>query len=315
MPADIEPTTTERALTVQANGQLIRRGADLVYLAESVHLGLFLLASGLTGAGSLISICFAAISSRGITVATLVVATGGLGFTCIAFFSPRRIYLWLRYNQLRQLSPLIVCVGAVLTAGPSWWVALALLWVIASVGSTKLALLAALITSGSFVAGTLLNGGALVHDGYAGPLAGAVGLAANTFVARLMAELFVRFVLRLHQLEVDVVRSHPVPLIVPNLADTTMEERPEPAPARRRAPRPKDRLSRLTCRELEVALLLRDGLRHAEIAVALGVTTRQVERLLQHARERVGASTAAELLAMLVTGRLTPGEATAAPAR
>ena len=94
------------------------------------------------------------------------------------------------------------------------------------------------------------------------------------------------------------------PLRVPNLT-------PSP-PARRAArgtpvagalgrPRPS---SRLTARQLEVTLLLRDGLRQAEIADCLGISTRQVERLLAMARERVHATTTTQLVAMLAAGAL-----------
>jgi DNA-binding CsgD family transcriptional regulator len=58
--------------------------------------------------------------------------------------------------------------------------------------------------------------------------------------------------------------------------------------------------SRLTVRQLEVALLARDGLLQAEIAEALAISVTQVERHLRQARERVGAATVGELLAVLV---------------
>jgi len=66
------------------------------------------------------------------------------------------------------------------------------------------------------------------------------------------------------------------------------------------------RTSLLTSRQLEVALLARDGLLEGEIAACLGISVRQVERLLHDARERSGAATTSELVALLVTGRLAP---------
>jgi DNA-binding CsgD family transcriptional regulator len=53
-----------------------------------------------------------------------------------------------------------------------------------------------------------------------------------------------------------------------------------------------------------VLLLLRDGLRQTEIAACLGISTRQVERLLAAARQRVGAATTSQLAAMLASGAL-----------
>jgi DNA-binding CsgD family transcriptional regulator len=70
--------------------------------------------------------------------------------------------------------------------------------------------------------------------------------------------------------------------------------------------------SRLTARQLEVALLLRGGLRYAEIGERLGVTPRQVARLAGQARERASAGTSSHLVAMLAQGRLQGQHADAA---
>jgi LuxR family quorum sensing-dependent transcriptional regulator len=62
----------------------------------------------------------------------------------------------------------------------------------------------------------------------------------------------------------------------------------------------------LTARQLQVVLLAHDGLRQAEIAACLGISARQVERHLEQARKRAKAATTAQLVAMLVGGRLAP---------
>ncbi len=62
----------------------------------------------------------------------------------------------------------------------------------------------------------------------------------------------------------------------------------------------------LTPRQLEAALLIRDGLNQAETAASLGISRRQVERLLAEARERAGAATTSQLVAMLVQAGLVP---------
>ena len=80
---------------------------------------------------------------------------------------------------------------------------------------------------------------------------------------------------------------------------TTLAERP-------------DRGSTLTARQLEVALLLRGGLRYAEIAERLGITPRQVARLAGQARERASAGTSSHLVALLAQGRLQAQHADAA---
>jgi DNA-binding CsgD family transcriptional regulator len=59
----------------------------------------------------------------------------------------------------------------------------------------------------------------------------------------------------------------------------------------------------LTSRQLQVALLIREGLRQPEIATMLSISARQVERHLRRARERTGAKTTAHLVAMLLDER------------
>jgi DNA-binding NarL/FixJ family response regulator len=60
----------------------------------------------------------------------------------------------------------------------------------------------------------------------------------------------------------------------------------------------------LTSRQLQAALLARDGLKQPEIASALSISSRQVQRLLSQARQRMGATCTTQLLAMLVTDDL-----------
>lgn len=54
----------------------------------------------------------------------------------------------------------------------------------------------------------------------------------------------------------------------------------------------------LTPRQVEVTTLLANGLRHQEVADQLGISVHQVRRLIRQARERAGARTTAELVAM-----------------
>lgn len=54
----------------------------------------------------------------------------------------------------------------------------------------------------------------------------------------------------------------------------------------------------LTPRQVEVTELLAEGYRHQEVADRLGVSVHQVRRLIRQARERAGARTTAELVAM-----------------
>jgi len=309
MPAELQPTSSQTPSSDTASRALIRRGADLVYLTEELYLRLFILTLLLTVIGCALSVWFAVIGSHTSLLLTSVIAAVALAFALLALARPRPCYRWLRHSRLRQLSPAAFAIVAVLCNGPdspSWWVALPLLWVIAAVSSTTVSVTAAIVTAGAYLAGTALTGEPLVHNGDAEILGAAVALPGNILIGRLVAEVFARFVLRLHQLERQAeVPAPPRPVRVvtsPGVPDHPTTPQPAPAgtPKRRRP------LAHLTSRELEALLLVRDGLLQTEIALALGVSTRQVERLLASARSRTGTATTSQLVAKLVTEQLSP---------
>jgi DNA-binding CsgD family transcriptional regulator len=68
----------------------------------------------------------------------------------------------------------------------------------------------------------------------------------------------------------------------------------------------------LTPRQLEVAMLLRSGLRQTEIAQLLGISQRQVARLAGQARERSCARNSSHLMAMLAQRAPSPALSVAA---
>jgi DNA-binding CsgD family transcriptional regulator len=307
MPAELQPTAARTPRNDAPSRALIERGADLVYLAEELYLRLFILTLLLTTIGCVVSVWFAVVSSHASPALTALIAAPAFVLAAAGLARPRRCYRWLRYNRIRQVSPAVLGIVAVLCNGPdspSWWVALPLLWVIAAVSSTGLSLAAATLTSAAYIAGTLLGGEPLIQGSNAGILGAAVALPANILVGRLVAEVFARFVLRLHQLE-RRTPPPPSPVRIANIsAAAAPRDTPGPAPARTR--RGRRRLTRLTSRELEALLLVRDGLLHAEIALALGISSRQVERLLASARTRTNTATTSQLVAALVTDQLAP---------
>jgi DNA-binding CsgD family transcriptional regulator len=307
MSADLQPTAIRTPRHSASSRALIERGADLVYLAEELYLRLFILTLLLTGVGCVASIWFAVIGSRTSVALTATIALMAFTPTVYALARPRQCYRWLRYSRVRQMSPAVFAMLAVLCNGPdspSWWVALPLLWVIAAVSSTGLSLTAASATAIAYLAGTTIAGTPLVHNGDAEILGAAVALPANILIGRLVAEVFARFVLRLHQLEREARPPRPVHVVTINDA-LAPRGASQPAPPRKRR-NGGDRLTRLTSRELEVLLLVRDGLLHAEIALALGISSRQVERLLASARSRTATATVSQLVAKLVTDQLVP---------
>lgn len=197
---------------------------------------------------------------------------------------------------------------------PLWWPALALVILVTSISSLRVSLLAAALNAAGYVAGTVVGGQAIIRGGQAGILAGAVGFVAYTLVGSFVCEAFARFVLGFARLERETPTGEPRRVSSIVLGDPAGPSRDADADQVKRrsvaSPRPTVTApaqgSPLTPRQLEVALLIHDGLNQSEAAAGLGISRRQVERLLGEARERAGASTTSHLVAMLVNAGLAP---------
>jgi DNA-binding CsgD family transcriptional regulator len=296
----------------QASDQLvIRCGADLVHLVEGLYgrfLGLALLMLGACcGVAAWSAELDGGPADRGLTY--LFASLGVVGSSA-GLLRRRALYRWLRYSRAHQLTPAAIGAGMVLVNGPyspSWWIALALLFVVAAVSSTRATLLAVTAVAASYLGGTILRGASLLPSGDSAELVRSAAMFGNVLGARLIIEGFARFVLRLHRLKSELSQP-PAPVIVNAviIPEAGTQSTPPSESPRRRSPTFPG--SRLTARQLEVALLLRDGLRQAEIAVCLGISPRQVERLVAQARERVGVVTTSHLIALLVEGQLAPAK-------
>ena len=283
-------------------------GAERVHLAEELYVRLVGVGFAILLAGCAVTLWFATLEngSPGFTTSLFVGTAAILAITGLA--RTRRVYRGLRARRSLQLAPAVLGALAVLLDGPDsqcWWIALPLLWIVAAVSSTRLTFAAAMITGLAFLAGTIMAGEPLIGAHDSGVLPAAVGLPAYTLIGHMLIDGFVGLVLG-RSLHAPLDRQPPQrPLRVPNLAlpATSRVASDNAQPSVRRQPRSP---SRLTSRQLEVTLLLRDGLRQTEIAVCLGISQRQVERLLATARDRVGAATTNELVAMLCSGALNP---------
>jgi len=285
------------------------RGAELVHLAEELYVRLFAVACAMLVAGGAIALCFATLDRGAPGPRTLAFVAVAAAAAAVGLARPRDAYLALRSRAALQLAPAALASLAVLIDGPEsecWWFALPALWVVATVSSTPLAMAGAMATAAAFVAGTALAGQPLTTPGDLGALPATFALPAYTLVARVLVDGFAGLVLGRRRLELE---RRPVPLRVGVFRVPREAAMPAIAAPVRRRPRP---TSKLTARQLEVALLLRDGLRQTEIAECLGISSRQVERLIAGARERAQAATTAQLVAMLATGALGPRAAVSA---
>jgi DNA-binding CsgD family transcriptional regulator len=301
--------------------RLITRGAELVVLAEELYLRLFVLALAFVLVSSALSIWFGVGSTAPLAV-TLPFSLAVGGFALAGLRRPRQVYRWLRYSRAHQLAPAVLSALAMVLTGPDsplWWPALALVILVTSISSLRLSLLAATLNAAGYVAGTVVGGEAIIRGGQAGILAGAVGFVAYTLVGSFVCEAFAHFVLGFERLERVMSTGEPRRVSSVVLDDSAaLRHADETGPAsearvRRRAAAPLRRTvtapgarGPLTPRQLEAALLIRDGLNQSETAASLGISRRQVERLLGEARERAGASTTSHLMAMLVNAGLAP---------
>jgi DNA-binding CsgD family transcriptional regulator len=283
-----------------------------VHLAEELFVRLFMVTLVFVILASALSVWFAHLGAQPLSgPAAITIAVAGLSaaFAISALLRPRRAYCWLRYSRARQIAPAAAGALAMLVNGqdsPSWWIALALLTMTATVSSFRLSMAAASLAAAAFLLGTVVRGERIIGAEDAGVLASTIGLVAYTIVSAYIVDGFARFVLALHRLEHELMSAPaPAPLRVENLApppetcDVSLDDR-----TKRRASRDPSRPSCLTVRQLEAVLLARDGLKQAEIAVSLGISPRQVERLLSEARARAGAATTSQLVAMVVTDHL-----------
>jgi len=301
-----EPRSSRTAALATCEPPLLptRAGAERVHLVEELYVRLVRVGFSILLAGCGLTLLFATLDHDAPHPATALFVCGAAIFGVAGLARPLRVYLLLRSRRSLQVAPGAFAALAVLLDGPDsacWWIALPLLWIVAAVSSMTLAIGAAVATSLAFLAGTVLGGQALVGPEDPGVLPAVVGLPVYTLVGRVLIDGFAGLVLERHRLIAAAEPEASRPLKVPNLAPTPPATVRESRPPARRAARP---ASRLTARQLEVTLLLCDGLRQTEIAACLGISQRQVERLLGAARERVGATTTTQLVAMLAGGAL-----------
>lgn len=328
MTSELTPLRADPRRHRSETGTMIGCGAQLVHLTEQLHLRLLVVVLVLLGAAGVFSVPLAQADLHEhphpltflFSALAILAAAGGLA-------RRRQLYLWLRHDRARQLTPALIAAAIVFADGPyspCWWIALALLLTVSLTSTAGPALFAGALTASAYAAGTLLRGAPLLPGGDSEYLTVIAGLLANPLITRALIESFARFTLGLHRLEQNArAASASQPVRVRATVADAVADGPTKAgrtadastpsstalPTRATATpgeRSRHRASRLTARQLEVALLARDGLRQAEIAECLGISARQVERHLEQARRRVHAQTTAHLVAMLVAGALAP---------
>jgi DNA-binding CsgD family transcriptional regulator len=214
------------------------------------------------------------------------------------------------YRRLRRWPPLELVPVAMATAliayplrSELWWPACALLMLVATVAPLGRALAYALLVLilnlvAHLIAGDLRETPAISIIGLW------IGFIFWTSVASVFTDRFARYLLNLNRVRRAQPRQPPL-----RVASWTDPEPPprDAAPVAAPAPRaPTGQLARLTARQLEVVLLLADGLRYRDIAECLSISIRQVQRHVAEAVARAGVSNANELTALAVRDGLAP---------
>jgi DNA-binding CsgD family transcriptional regulator len=305
--AMIPELPSSRSVAVVDRGPVLApaiRGAELVHLAEALYIRLARVGFAILLAGCGLTLLFATLMRGAPGFATAVFVAAAACFAVTGLARPVRVYLRLRSHRLLQVAPAAFGAVAVLLDGPDspcYWIALALASITALVSSRLLAVSFAAVIGLAYLGGTLLGGQPLLSLHNSGVLPTAVGIPAYTLVAVVLIDGFAGLALGRRR-RIGVAHQHKThPLRVANLAGQATAEpsRSSPPPAKRTRS-----VSRLTARQLQVVLLLCDGLKQTEIAECLGISVRQVERHIGTARERVGALTTNGLVVMLVSGAL-----------
>ncbi|MCP9490421.1 MAG: LuxR C-terminal-related transcriptional regulator [Solirubrobacteraceae bacterium MAG38_C4-C5] len=294
------PSGTERAVATApgSDGVLIWSGAERVELSERFYRGVFV--------GCLVFVALAAAAALallplrdpvGIGAApTIALAAALVLLAPLGVWRSRELYLLFRREPKWELP--VVAVAAALVAYPLrselWWPSCALLMLIGTLAPLRR-------TAAYCLAVLLIN---LVAHVIAGDLDDIpavtiiglwVGFGFWSAAFALSTDRLASHILRMRQAPADEPRDPPLRVdatVVPtptSEVDARVTTPPYVAPSR---------LEALTFRQLQVVALLADGLRYAEVAASLGISTRQVQRHVTDSIARLGVLSANELVAV-----------------
>ncbi len=314
-----------RAVPVSRGGEsseLVRCGAELVGLSERFY--------GLVFAGAIVFVGLAATAalillavlpfSPGAPVELAVVLTSLIVlFTPLALWRSRALYGALRRQPQLQLA--VVLPAAALVADPSmssdlWWPSCAMLMALAVVASLQRSLLYCLVVLGANLAGHLVAADlgdddrliALIGLWIGYPIwVSAVSIATDRLVAHLLlcaASGSTRP--REPPRRVAARTTTPPPTADADRDAVRASLAPRDGPHTRADNSAGTMTDRLTARQIQVAALLADGLRHREIAACLSISERQVQRHIAEAVTRLGLRNPYELAALAVSEGIVP---------
>jgi DNA-binding CsgD family transcriptional regulator len=187
-----------------------------------------------------------------------------------------------------------------------WYPSVGVLTVVAVAAGPRAGLVAAGVVAAGYLVGVELHGGSVFSSGDSRPVTEFLGLPLWTATAGGLVEWLARFILRLNRSQ-----RHTAP--VQDDSETARPPRTDAGGKAKHsdalavaAEHPAAHIPDLTARQLEVVLLLRDGLHYDEVAAVLGISVRQVQKHTAAARERLHARTTGEVVARVVAAGLVP---------
>jgi DNA-binding CsgD family transcriptional regulator len=293
--------------TSEPDGALTRTGREVAGLAEALFLRMFVMALGGMVLMCGLVVLAATVRTTDADFPRTTALAVGLGLLAgLALRAPRRVYLAMRRRPALSLAPPILALLALAIDGvghsPLSFAAAVSIGFPAFAGGRRWALAAAtLISVGAIGTATLRTGwGALNSVGQ-----GAVGYFVWALVLAGLAESFAKLVMRMPH--IDTPPPAPPPARFANPGGDLPPPEPEPpsAPIAEKSPQERSPGAMgLTARQLQVVVLLADGLRADDIAQRLGIATSTVYRYVERAKERTGVTSRSELVALAIRERL-----------
>jgi DNA-binding CsgD family transcriptional regulator len=302
---------------------LVRDGGELAALAERFYQGVFAMSAAATACVAvLVGVLFAPLEPAHLRLVTAGAAAVDALLAGLVFRHRRRIYACLRARPaglliIASVAGLVLGVGDP-RAGPLIFPTTATLGLSAAAADLGWTIACAGILGIAQLVGDQVWGAPifrLTNATAANQIIAAVSYLAWALVAAVVVDRLARFVLRLNR-AVASHRGEPTLRVAAIVGDEPAAECPLPLalppPAQEEGAGPpleSDVSRRLTARQLQVAVLLRDGLRYEQIASSLAVTERTVRRHAADAIKRLGVANVRELVAVLVAAAIVPSPA------
>lgn len=304
-------------LSAPAGELTVRSGGEAVGLTEVLYVRLVVIVlHGLVmvSAGAVV-IAFVRTSEANFARTTALAVLVAL-LAVVALRARVRVYRAMRRRPLLSLAPPLLALAALIVDGvshsPISYIAAVCVAMTGFVSGRGWALAAAtLVSVGAVTAAMLRIGpGALDSVGQ-----GTSGYFVWALVSSGLAEAFVRMTMRLSRIP-PATNDDQGPLRVRNLAGDAAIASATPTSSRQSSESgegaPPRAASCLTARQLQVVVLLADGLQADAIALRLGISTSTVYRYVERAKERAGVMTRSELVSLAVRERIVPAAETAA---